>query len=62
MEYNKQCGCQPGKINGIKCEVANCQFHVPGDVCEAGEIIVGCHDKSSSASASCTTYKAKETR
>ena len=62
MEYNKQCGCQPSKINGIKCEVTNCAFHVPGNVCEAGEIIVGCRKPNCQTDAACTTYTAKEIR
>ena len=57
MEYNKQCGCQPSKIN-----VTDCAFHVPGNVCEAGEIIVGCRKPNCQTDAACTTYKAKEIR
>lgn len=60
MEYNKQCGCEPHMINGIKCEAKECAFHTMGDHCEAGEIIVGCPTASCSSETICTTFKAKK--
>ena len=60
MEYNSQCGCKPSKINGIKCEAKECEFHAPGDKCEAGEIIVGCPTACCSSETNCTTFRPKK--
>ncbi len=60
MDYNYQCGCKTGKINGIKCEVKDCTFHTTNDCCEAGQIVVGSKDATCSSQTSCNTFRERQ--
>ncbi len=47
-------------IDGVKCEVAACDFHTPDDKCSASGIHVGSKHSSTSQQTDCETFCNKE--
>ena len=60
--YESKSKCCRGKrdyIEGIVCDVKNCQYHDSETHCTAKQIMVGPTSASSSADTACTTFKPK---
>ena len=60
MQENKKCRNGSCHIEGIVCDVQNCQYHVDGCHCAAGKISVGPSNAVSSADTVCATFKPRE--
>ncbi len=59
MHDNDKCKSGCGHIDGIVCDVKNCQYHVDGCHCAAGKISVGPSSAITSADTVCATFKPK---
>ena len=59
-EYKNGC-CSSGKvqkhIEGIVCDVKNCEYHDCETHCTAKQILVGPSNASNSGETACTTFK-----
>ena len=43
-------------LNGIKCEVKDCEYHANGDCCTAHDIKIGCHSAMDDNETCCDTF------
>ena len=61
MDKYKNMGCHAGKeqkhIEGIVCDVKNCQYHDCETHCTAKQILVGPSKADTSTDTACTTFK-----
>lgn len=48
------------KIDGIKCEVSNCEYHDGATSCLAGQIQVGPHAVNRTNETCCDTFRCKD--
>jgi hypothetical protein len=44
-------------IEGVKCVVNTCHYHVPGDLCTAGTIEIQPRNASSTEETDCNTFR-----
>lgn len=56
-KMNHCCNSKQDHIEGILCDVKNCQYHDCDTHCTAKQIIVGPSKAENSAETACTTFK-----